>query len=126
MKKPVSDSELEVLKVLWRTPGLSAPEIVAALQRHCEWEKTTIITLLNRLVGKQCVAREGVRRSYRYRALVTHDECRGEELQNIFRHYFEGKAAALVSYFVRRGELKPEDVAEIRQALAELEEGDHD
>lgn len=49
----VSDSELEILEVLWATDhALNAAEIRNILNEHKNWERTTILTLINRLVKK--------------------------------------------------------------------------
>ena len=54
----VSDSELEILEVLWAADhALNAAEIRTILTEHKNWERTTILTLINRLVKKGAVAR---------------------------------------------------------------------
>ena len=47
----ISDSELEVMKVLWRAgDALPVTVIREALQKSRGWEATTVKTLVNRLV----------------------------------------------------------------------------
>ncbi len=55
----VSDSELEILEVLWTSDcALNAAEIRNILNEHKNWERTTILTLINRLVKKGAIAQE--------------------------------------------------------------------
>ena len=62
-KIPISDSELEVMKVLWDKAPRTLPQVVEAVRRVNPWESVTVKTLLNRLVRKQAVRQEGERRS---------------------------------------------------------------
>ena len=58
-KSSVSDAELEILEVLWEAEKpLNAAEIRSLLERNKNWERTTVLTLIQRLVKK------GMLRSY--------------------------------------------------------------
>ena len=52
-KKNVSDAELEILEVLW-TAGepLNTAQIRSMLEENKSWERTTVLTLIQRLVKK--------------------------------------------------------------------------
>lgn len=55
----VSDSELEILEVLWAAENpLNAADIRNALNEHKSWERTTVLTLIQRLVKKGAVSQE--------------------------------------------------------------------
>ena len=52
----ISDSELEVMKVLWRAEdALPVNVIRETLQKDRGWEPTTVKTLIGRLVAKGAV-----------------------------------------------------------------------
>ncbi len=58
-KITVSDSELEILEVLWAAGNaLNAGEIRSALDAHKNWERTTVLTLIQRLVKKGALLQE--------------------------------------------------------------------
>ena len=76
---PISDSELEVMKVLWDKAPRTLPQVVEAVRRVNPWESVTVKTLLNRLVRKQAVRQEGERRSYLYSPEITREEYRREQ-----------------------------------------------
>ncbi len=70
----ISDSELEVMKLLWQSDGaLPVTEIRGALQRTKGWEATTVKTLVSRLVSKGAVRQEK-RNVYYYSPLITEQE----------------------------------------------------
>lgn len=55
----ISDSELEVMKVLWRAgDALPVTVIREELQKSRGWEATTVKTLVNRLVSKGVILQE--------------------------------------------------------------------
>ena len=61
-KISISDSELEILEVLWTAnKALNAGEIRSILNEHKTWERTTILTLIQRLVKKGALLQENVK-----------------------------------------------------------------
>ena len=64
----INDSELPIMKALWRRDGVTSPEIFAGI----EGNKSTLKTLLARLVERGAVRAEEInQRVYRYFAAVT-------------------------------------------------------
>lgn len=52
-KATVSDAELEILEVLWSADcALNANEIRSTLDKVKHWERTTVLTLIQRLQKK--------------------------------------------------------------------------
>ena len=69
----ITDSELEVLKVLWASDSaLPLSVIRSSLQATMDWEAATIKTLLARLVSKSAVLQEK-REVFYYSTLVTEE-----------------------------------------------------
>ena len=116
----ISSSELEVMKFLWKNPGAALPEIIEGVQENNEWEKSTVKTLLARLVEKSLVEQQGRKRLYTYHPLVTLDEFRNEATENLVQQAFNNNIAEIVSFFVRSGKLSPEDITELEKNLLEL------
>ncbi len=120
----ISPGELEVMKALWDESPQPITAIVAGVRARNDWDKNTIGTMLERLVRKGAVAREGSRRSYQYRPLVGRDEYRLEAANDFVARLFDGNPASVFALFARRQALSPEDIAELRKTLDELEAGD--
>ena len=121
-KIPISDSELEVMKVLWDKAPRTLPQVVEAVRRVNPWESVTVKTLLNRLVRKQAVRQEGERRSYLYSPEITQEEYRREASSRFLASAFGGKTAALFSFFVKERGLSPAELAELKQMIEEAEQ----
>ena len=55
MKQNISESELEVMKILWKTNKATSAEIIELLKDKTEWKPKTIQTLITRLASKEFV-----------------------------------------------------------------------
>lgn len=64
----ISNSEWRVMRVLWSKPGLTSKQVFSIISRNqeIEWEKTTVKTLLSRLVSKGVLKTELKGREYKY------------------------------------------------------------
>lgn len=118
----VSKSELELLRILWRRSPLSLPELLAGIRVNCDWDESTVKTLLTRLVAKGAVKQEGKRRFFRYSPLLSQEEYREQAGRKLVEQAFDNDSAACVSFFVRRRDLSAADLAELRKLLTELDD----
>lgn len=117
----ISNSELEVMRVLWERGDLSAPELVEELGQRCSWEENTIKTLLFRLVKKGAVRQEGIKRCYRYIPEIGRDDYREEAGGRLIEQVFDSNPGAMMCFFARREKLSKKDIAELRKILEEAE-----
>ena len=114
----ISDSELEVMKVLWEADdALPVTEIRTALQARRGWEATTVKTLVGRLVAKGALAQEK-RNVYYYRPLIGREEYSGWAARDLVDRLFKGSARGLVAALVRSDGLSAEDIDELRELFA--------
>jgi BlaI family transcriptional regulator, penicillinase repressor len=114
----LSDSEREVLRVLWdRGPG-TVREIKDVLAgRGRRWAYTTVATLLQRLAAKQYVAADPSTVPHVYRAAVSRDELLERRLRDAADELCDGRAAPLVLALVQGGKLSPEELARLRRII---------
>ncbi len=114
----LSDSEREVLKVLWdRGPGTvrEIKDVLAAQGRR--WAYTTVATLLQRLAAKLYVAGDPSTVPHVYRAAVSRDELLGRRLRDAADELCDGRAAPLVLALVQGGKFSPEELARLRRII---------
>jgi predicted transcriptional regulator len=125
---PVSDAELEVLKVLWdRGPG-TVREVEAQLRRgrgRRRWAYNTVLTLLSRLREKKYVASDkGNDAALVFRGTVTRDELLRHGLSDLADRICDGTSSPLVHALVQGKKLSAEDIAGLRKLLNEMEQKD--
>ena len=114
MEIKISDSELEVMRILWREKRpLKVAEFRDELEQRKGWNKSTIGTLVTRLRDKGFIEpaeRYGVAR---YIPLITEDEYILNEERALLEKF--GSAKKLAIAMVRNGHLSDEDIKELRQ-----------
>lgn len=118
----ISPAESRVMDALWRREPLSAEEIVAEVAKGQDWTEATVKTLLNRLLKKKAIAAAKDGRRYLYRPLVTRETYVATESQGLLDRLFEGRLAPLVSHFSETQRLSPEDIADLKRLIAELDD----
>jgi len=111
----ISDSELEVMKLLWRAgDALPVTEIRERLQQSKGWEATTVKTLVSRLVAKGVLSQEK-RNVYYYSPLITEAEYNAWATDNLIRRLYNGSARDLIAALVHSEGLTQADLDELRQ-----------
>ena len=110
----ISDSELEVMKLLWRAgEALPVTEIRETLQRTKGWEATTVKTLVSRLVSKGALRQEK-RNVYYYTPLISERDYNDWATHSLIRRLYNGSARELVAALVRSEGLTQQDIEELR------------
>ena len=117
----ISDSELEVMRVLWRAgDALPVTEIRETLQQSRGWEATTVKTLVSRLVTKG-VLRQEKRGVFYYTPLISEAEYNDWATHDLISRVYHGSARDLVAALVRSDGLTQDDIDELRD-LFKLED----
>jgi predicted transcriptional regulator len=118
----ISEAEGVVMETLWRRHPLTAEDVIAQVAGPHGWTAATVKTLLNRLLTKQAVAAERDGRRYLYRPLIQRADYVSEESRSLLDRLFDGKLASLVTHFSENEQLSPEDIAQLKRLIAEIED----
>ena len=79
----ISDAEWQVMKIIWMQGKQTSTDIIKVLEKRFSWSKSTIQTLLARLVEKECLTREKQGKSFVYSALLTQEDSKKLLVQDI-------------------------------------------
>ncbi|MDR3644291.1 MAG: BlaI/MecI/CopY family transcriptional regulator [Clostridia bacterium] len=114
----MGNSEAEIMKILWERKGKPAtsPEIHKALKDKVEWTRSTILTLLRRLVEKGFVSCEKKDLFY-YSPLVSEEEYKHYQTRNLIDRIYDGSVKNLLSALCRANSLSKEDIEELQEYL---------
>ncbi len=116
----IMDSEYEIMKVLWNENPLTANEIFSVLSQNKSWSKSTVITLINRLVDKGAL--QSVKRGvYFYTPVVTEEEYLSYHANNFLNKMFNGNAKNLLAYFCNNKDVTVDDLNELKQMIEHKE-----
>ncbi len=115
----ISDAELEILETLWAAEeALNANEIRARLNEKKDWERTTVLTLIRRLLDKGVIAQEK-REVYYYMPLVARNDYVKGETKSFLDKFFKGNAKNLAAALIEDEDLSREDIEELREYFRE-------
>lgn len=119
----ISAAESLVMDSLWRVSPLSADRIAAEIASDQDWTEATVKSLLNRLLTKGAIAAERDGRRYLYRPLIERGDYVHAESQGLIDRLFEGRLAPLVAHFSAREALTPQDIADLKRLIEEIDDG---
>ena len=118
----VSETELLVLKTLWKCGGGTVRELDRSLRREGRrWAYNTILTLLQRLLAKGYVRSDRGAVAHVYYPLVTREEHLRRRLWDLADQVCEGTATPLVRAMVEGGRFSREEIAELRELVERLD-----
>ena len=120
----ISESEWQVMKILWANSPQTLPEILDRL-KETDWSKTTIQTYLARLVKKGALTTQRQGKGYLYYPALSQSQCQLEESKSFLHRVYGGSLSKMVLGFVESGTLSPQELEELK-ALVNQQEQRHD
>ena len=114
--------QLAILKVLWERSEATVVEIQQALRGERPVAATTIATLLSRLEKRGLVTYRTEGRQYVYRAVLKEQDAQQHALVEVTKGLFAGDVATMVSQLLSSHELRPGDLARVRQLIEAKEQ----
>ena len=116
-----TDSELEILQVLWAFGASSVRFVNEELNKSREVGYTTTLKLMQIMTDKQLVGRDTSKRTHIYSALVEKQQVQQNLLNNFLQKTFGGSASQLVMQALGNHQASDEELDAIKQMIAELE-----
>ena len=115
--RQASDSELELMKVIWDNGGSALYTQITALlaEKGIFWTKNTIITLLSRLIEKKLLKTSKIGHRNQYIVLVSAEEYQGIQTASFLDKIYEGNAKGLVTTLIQKELLSAKDYEELKK-----------
>jgi BlaI family transcriptional regulator, penicillinase repressor len=115
----ISESEWEVMNILWKKSPQTANDVISSLQEQTDWKPKTVRTLLDRLVHKKVVGVNKDQRVYTFFPLYSQYECQRAETQSFIKRIYGGALRSMLVQFIQEDSLSEEDIRELRSILNE-------
>ena len=116
-----SEAELAILHELWERGPSTVREVHERVGKARSTGYTTVLKLMQIMASKGMVERDESRRSHVYRALVERSGTQRRLLADLLDRAFRGSRRDLVLQALSARRATPEELAEIRSMLDELE-----
>lgn len=120
MSKP-TESELEILSLLWELKEASVRQIHERLSETKDTGYTTTLKIMQIMHAKGMVSRDEENRSHIYKPATNQKETQKSLLKNLVTTAFGGSAQRLVMQALGQEKPSKEDLNEIRAFLDQLE-----
>ena len=121
-RSTISETELDILKVLWEQGPGTVREVNALLRgQGRRWAYTTVLTLLQRLEAKGFVSSDKSGVAHIFRPAVSRDKLLRQRLRDLANQLCEGTATPLVQALVEGQKFTTQEISHFRQLLDDLE-----
>ena len=116
-----TEAELAILRVLWEHGPSTVRQVQQILNRSRPTGYTTALKLLQIMNAKGLVLRDEGQRSHVYRPRLTEERTQRQILRDLLERAFGGSTHKLVLQALSTKRASPEELAEIRRLLDDLE-----
>ncbi|HEX9945375.1 MAG TPA: BlaI/MecI/CopY family transcriptional regulator [Thermoanaerobaculia bacterium] len=116
-----TDAELAILRVLWRRGPSTVKDVHEELARRAPAAYTTTLKQLQIMAEKGLVTRDESQRAHLYAARLPEEATQTQLVRDLLDRAFEGSATRLVMRALSSQPARPEELAEIRELLDQLE-----
>lgn len=116
----IPPSEFEVMKVIWNSgEPISSRDAIEALEIIKGWKRTTVLTLLSRLVQKGFLSAEKIKRYTYYTAIIDKKEYVNMETNLFFKNLHDGSLKSLVKTLKSENILNVADLEDVEKWINE-------
>lgn len=113
----ISESEFEVMKIVWKYAPINTNEITERLMETTTWSPKTIQTLIKRLVNKGALSYEKQSRVFVYTPLVGENEYIGQESNSFLKRFYDGNISKMLSAYIENDRLSETEIDALRSLL---------
>ncbi|MEL6719765.1 MAG: BlaI/MecI/CopY family transcriptional regulator [Bacteroidota bacterium] len=123
MQSKPTDSELEILQVLWAEGQASVREVFERINETREKKVgyTAVLKLMQLMAGKGLVKRDTSQRTHIYSANVEEQATQGHLLQRFIKQTFRGSTSNLVMQALGNHDASQAELEEIRALIDKIE-----
>lgn len=120
-----TDSELEILQVIWRRGPSTVREIHEELSAADNVGYTTILKFLQIMTEKGLVTRDESQRAHVYSAAASQQTTQRQLIRHLLERAFGGSASQLVMQALSTKRTSQEELGQIKEVLASLDKGEN-
>lgn len=119
-----TDSELEILQILWRNGPSTVKMVNENLNQKKEVGYTTTLKLMQIMFDKGLVRRNEEERSHIYSAALEENQIQTALIEKLLETAFSGSAAKLVMQALGNSKPSKDELDKIRELINNIDRGD--
>lgn len=123
MKKKIvlQSSEWIIMEKLWEDTPRTIMQLYHVLKEEPGWSKSTVNTLLGRMVKKEIISYKEGLKAKQYYPNINRDDAAVAETESLIDRVYQGSVSMMLSTLVRSRHLSENDIKELYQILEESE-----
>jgi predicted transcriptional regulator len=122
MANKPTDSELEILQLLWEYGPMTVRELNDKLNEKRKVGYTTSLKMMQIMAEKGLLTRDTGARSHIYSPLLRSEEVQSTLLDHLLKTAFKGNRSSLVIQALGKDKATPEEISEIKSLIQKWEE----
>lgn len=115
-----TESELEILQILWQKGSCTVRDVHEELALNKDAGYTTTLKLMQIMAEKGLAERDTTNRTHIYKAAVSQNEAQKHYLDKMINNVFNGSAASLVMQALGNHKSSQSEIEAIKQYLDQL------
>lgn len=117
----ISDSEWEIMRIIWTIEPVSSTKIIQELQAKKDWSESTIKTLLRRLVNKNLLNTTKEGRHFVYSAKVNQAQVMTEAAQELLDRMCNMHKGEVILQLLADSPISKSDLTKMKQVINQKE-----
>ena len=115
----ISNAEWRIMKIIWMEGKQTSTDLIAVLSERFDWSKSTIKTLLTRLVEKGCLTREKSSKAFVYSALLKQDQGLDLVVEDVKDKVCSKRIVQVLENLIQGSDFTLADLNQLQQVLEE-------
>ena len=115
-------SEWIIMEKLWDNNPKTIMQLYHELEDEPGWSKSTVNTLLGRMVKKEILTYKEGEKARQYYPNVTREDVAVAETESLLDRVYKGSVSMMMSTLIRNHDLKADDIKELYRILEEAAE----
>jgi predicted transcriptional regulator len=111
----LTEAEWAIIRAVWEHQPCAVGTIQEALAASRGWAYSTVKTTMDRMVRKELLRVQQIRKLRVYRATVDEREARRGEFSRMLQRAFDGALAPMVQFLVEQEGLSAEEALQLRE-----------
>lgn len=117
VEKNITDSEWEIMRVVWAQNKVTSKEIIEVLERKKEWKPATTKTFIGRLVKKGMLLTEAEGKKFIYSAAIDENHVIRNTLEDFLDHICDRDVGNTIGKMIQQSILSLQDVQNLKELL---------
>ncbi len=113
----ISPAEWKVMKIVWDLEECAIGEVLEKIPEEQVWSRSTVKTMLRRLVDKGFVNAKRVGNSFLYRPACSPVKSMIQAIDEIIDNALDGTSGPIVEHIIKKSDLSIEEIQKLQNLL---------